>query len=75
MAIWIRVRLGGERMTEVADDYGYRDGSGVHRVLQRLEEKAQHDRSLARHLKKLAEQMASVKSRPRIVGDSDGLAR
>ena len=37
-------------------------GSGVHRVLQRLEEEAQHDRSLARHLKKLAEQMSSVKS-------------
>ena len=62
VAIWLRVRLGRERMTEVAEDYGYRDGSGVHRVLQRLEEKAQHDRSLARHLKKLAEQMSSVKS-------------
>ena len=60
MAIWLRVRLGGERMTEVAEDYGYRDGSGVHRVLQRLEEKAQHDRSLSRHLKKLAEQVSRV---------------
>ena len=56
VAIWLRVRLGGERMTEVAEDYGYRDGSGVHRALQRLEEKAPHDRSLARRLKKLAEQ-------------------
>ena len=62
VAIWVRVRLGGERTTEVAEDFGYRDGSGVHRVLQRLEGKAQHDRSLARHLKKLAEQMSSVKS-------------
>ncbi len=62
VAIWLRVRLGGERMTEVAEDYGYRDGSGVHRVLQRLEEKAQHDRSLSRHLKKLAEQVSSVES-------------
>ena len=62
ICIWRRVRLGGERMTEVAADYGYRDGSGVHRVLQRLDEKAQHDHSLARHLKKLAEQMSSVKS-------------
>ena len=24
VAIWLRVRLGGERMTEVAEDYGYR---------------------------------------------------
>jgi hypothetical protein len=62
VAIWLRVRLGGERMTKVAKDYGYRDGSGVHRVLQRLEEKAQHDRSLVRPLNKLAEQMSSVKS-------------
>ena len=27
VAMWLRVRLGGERMTEVAADYGYRDGS------------------------------------------------
>jgi REP element-mobilizing transposase RayT len=60
--IWLRVRLGGERMTELAADYGYRDGSGVHRVLQRLKEKAQHDRSLSRYLKKLAEQVLGVKS-------------
>ncbi len=59
VAIWLRVRLGGERMTE---DYGYRNGSGVRRVLQRLEEKAQHDRSLARHLKKLTEQASRVKT-------------
>ena len=62
VAIWLRVRLGGERMTEVAEDDGDRDGSGVFRVLQRLEEKTQHDRSFARHLKKLAEQMSGVKS-------------
>ncbi len=49
-------------MTEVAEAYGYREGRGVHRVLQRLEEKAQHDRSLSRHLKKLADQVSSVKS-------------
>ena len=65
VAIWLRVRLSGERMTEVAEDYGYRDGSGVHRVLQRLEEKARHVRSLSRHLKKLAEQVSSVESCPR----------
>ncbi len=38
VAIWLRV--GGEWMTTVAADYGYRDGSGVHRVIKRLEEKA-----------------------------------
>ncbi len=34
-------------MTVVARDYDYRDGSGVHRVLQRLEEKARHDKKHA----------------------------
>ena len=62
IAIWLRVRLGGERMTIVAKDYDYSDGSGVHRVLQRLEEKAKHDRSLSRHLNKLTKRLSSVKS-------------
>ncbi len=48
VAIWLRV--GGERMTTVAADYGYRDGSGVHRVIKRLEERAKSDRALSRHL-------------------------
>ena len=50
-ASWLRVRVGGERMTTVAADYGYRDGSGVHRVIKRLEEKAKSDRALSHHLK------------------------
>jgi hypothetical protein len=62
VAIWLRVRIGGERMTTVAADYGYRDGSGIHRVLQRLEEKAKSDRTLARRLKLLASEVSSVKS-------------
>jgi hypothetical protein len=62
VAIWLRVRLGGERMTTVAADYGYRDGSGIHRVVQRLEKKAQDDQVLARRLKALAEEVSSVKS-------------
>lgn len=62
VAIWLRVRLGGERMTSVAADYGYRDGSGVHRVVQRLEKGAQSDPALARHLKALKREVSSVKS-------------
>ena len=37
VAIWLRVRMGGERMTKVAADYGYLDGSGTHGVVQRLD--------------------------------------
>lgn len=62
VAIWLRVRLGGERMTAVAADYGYRDGSGIHRVVQRLEERAKGDQALARHLKALTREVSSVKS-------------
>jgi len=62
VAIWLRVRLGGERMTAVAADYGYRDGSGIHRVVQRLERKAKEDQALARRLKALADKVSSVKS-------------
>ncbi len=58
VAIW----LGGERMTTVAADYGYRDGSGVHRVIKRLEEKAKSDRALSRRLKALAKKTSSIKS-------------
>lgn len=62
VAIWLRVRLGGERMTTVAGDYGYRDGSGVHRVVQRLEKKAEGDQALGRRLKALAKQVSNVTS-------------
>jgi hypothetical protein len=62
IAIWRQVRVGGQRMTAVAKQYGYRDGSGVHRVIQRLESRAKEDRQLGRQLKSLARQMSSVKS-------------
>ena len=59
--MWLRVRLGGERMTLVAEDYGYRDGSGVHRVIQRLEEAAKTDAPLAHRLKTSAQHASGVK--------------
>ena len=62
VAIWLRVRVGGERMTEVAAQYGYRDGSGVHQVIRRLEQRARTDFALARRLRELKHEMSSVKS-------------
>jgi len=62
VAIWLRVRAGGEPMTTVAADYGYRDGSGVHRVIKRLEETAKRDRALSRRPKALAKKTSSIKS-------------
>jgi hypothetical protein len=45
----------------VAKQYGYRDGSGVHRVIQRLKGRAKKDRQLDRQLKSLASQRSRVK--------------
>ena len=40
LAIWLRVRVGGERMTRVAAQYGYCDLSGADCIIKRLEEEA-----------------------------------
>ena len=60
IAIWLQVRHGGRRMTEVAKLYGYRDGSGVHRVVQRLEARAKQDRPLGRQLQALVSGLSRV---------------
>jgi hypothetical protein len=62
IAIWLEARHAGRRMTEVAKQYGYSDGSGVHRVIQRLEARAKKDRQLARQLKLLSGQVSRVRS-------------
>lgn len=51
--IWARVRLGGERLVDVAAQYGFRDGSGVLHVVQRLEALGTHDTALGLKLKEL----------------------
>lgn len=48
--IWMRVQLGGQRATDVARELGYADGSGVLRVVQRLESRAHRDADLAAKL-------------------------
>jgi REP element-mobilizing transposase RayT len=61
--IWARVRIAGERLTKLADELGYADGSGVHQTARRLEAAAQADPELLRpmdRLKKAA--MSNVRS-------------
>jgi hypothetical protein len=53
LRIWIAVKLAGRPMSELARELGYADGSGVLRVVQRLEAAAREDRELAEHLRKL----------------------
>jgi REP-associated tyrosine transposase len=62
IAIWLHVRHGGRRMTEMARRFGYRDGSGVHRVVKRLEARATEDPQLARTLRSLVDSLSRVKS-------------
>jgi hypothetical protein len=52
--IWARVRLGGERGSDMAREYGYRDMSGVTQLVKRLEKAATQDKLLARKLAQLA---------------------
>ena len=62
--IWLRVRVGGERITEVARRCGYSDSTGAWRVVHRLETAAKHDRGLAGKLKRLQRdaEMSHVRS-------------
>jgi hypothetical protein len=57
---WMRVILGGERMSVVARELGYADASGVFRVIGRLEARAKADKSLADKLARLRRSMAEV---------------
>ncbi len=60
--IWLRVRVGGQRMTQLARLYGYRDGSGIHRVVKRLEAHAKSDPDMAAKLERWRARLSSVKS-------------
>jgi putative transposase len=55
--IWARVRLGGERPVDVARNYGLGDGSGVYRVVRRLEALGEQDRQIGARLKALSSQV------------------
>jgi len=62
--IWARVKLGGEKMADLAREFGYRDGSGITRVVERLEDRAEEDRKLSALMSKLRSRtrVSSVKS-------------
>ena len=49
-------------MTEVVKDYGYRDSSGIHRVVKRLECRAESDPALAAQLERWRASSSRVKS-------------
>lgn len=62
LQIWLRVRLGGERMVDVAGSFGYSNGSAVHQVIHRLENRCHQDFVLAQKLAAWKTAVSSVKS-------------
>jgi REP element-mobilizing transposase RayT len=57
--IWARVRLAGEPMSALGRELGYADGSGVHRVAQRIEAAAKSDENLKKRLESLKKSLMS----------------
>ena len=64
IALWLQIRHGGRRTTDVARENGYSDSSGVYRVIKRLEARAKVDNELAQQLISLQSQMSDVRSDP-----------
>ena len=63
MKLWLRIGLAGESSSVVARELGYADSSGVHRVVTRLESKADTDAPLRKRLARLkSELMSNVRS-------------
>lgn len=60
--MWLLVKLGGRRTSDVARMYGYRYASGVHQAVKRLLERARQDLQLAAALEEYKERLANVKS-------------
>ena len=57
--LWLRIKLAGESTIAVAREMGYADGSGVNRVVTRLEEKARTDVPLKKRLETLKREVLS----------------
>ncbi|HPA18126.1 MAG TPA: transposase [Verrucomicrobiae bacterium] len=60
--MWVRVRLGGEPMVEVARDFEYRHQSGVTHAVNRVEALARMDRKLAARLQAFRRRFSTFKS-------------
>jgi hypothetical protein len=60
--IWARVRLGAERLVDVSQELGYRDGSSVLQVVKRLERQAMKEKALAQTLARLKHELSRVRS-------------
>lgn len=62
--VWARIKLGGERMADLAREFGYRDASGITRIVQRLEQRSGADKTLKKVMSELRSraEVSNVKS-------------
>ncbi len=60
--IWARVCLGGEKRVTVAQEFGYRDGSGLTHLLNKLKREADGNRALRHKFERLKQVVSSFKS-------------
>jgi REP element-mobilizing transposase RayT len=60
--VWARVKLGGERKTAVAREFGYAGGSSVLYAMQQVEKKAKRNHATQQKLRRLSEEIERLKS-------------
>jgi len=61
--VWVRVRLGGERRIDAARSCGYKDGSAVTHILNRLQKQSQSKPSVAARMARLESEISQLLSR------------
>ncbi len=61
LKIWALLRFGGVSQVQLAREWGYRDGSGVHYVARRLEKLAESDHALEKQMSVIRRKLSIVK--------------
>lgn len=58
--VWVRVRLGGERRIDIARACGYKDGSAITHILNRLQTEARSKPPTARRMSRLETEIEPI---------------
>ena len=58
--VWVRVHLGGERRIDIARACGYKDGSAITHILNRLQTEARSKPATARRMSRLETEIKPI---------------
>jgi len=58
--VWVRVHLGGERRIDIARAFGYKDGSAITHILNRLQTEARSKPATARRTSRLETEIGPI---------------